>query len=928
MKTKILFILYFLYSQVFAINGQNIITGKVVDATNNEPLALVNVVVTDLKTGTSTDFDGIFYLKLPDGKYKLEFKTMGYEPVEKIIEVKGGKSLHIVVEMHEAKQVLNEVVIKSVKRKNTERSVLALQKKSLSIVDGLSAQTFRTSGVGNLASAVKKIVGVSVQSGKYVYVRGLGDRYTKTILNKIDIPGLDPDRNTIQMDLFPTSILQNILVYKTFTADLPADFTGGVVNMTTKDFPANRQTSFSVGIGVNPEMNFNNDFLTFKGSKTDFLALDDGTYDVPISLNEQIPYTFDNNPKLTEITKKFDPQLAPLQKQSLPNYNFSFYTGNRFDIGNKGNSLGYITSFSYKTTYKFYENLINNTYEKYPDKDTYQLESTMNQTGSLGVTNIILNALGGITYKTKKSKYKFNILHIRNGEKDAGLFWQDVHGSDFVVFKKSYLAYTQRNITNLLFNGIHFQPEKKYKIDWKLSYTHSGIYDKDVRSTPYRFDNNQYTILQNNQPRRIWRNLTENNYVAKIDFKKKLKNKNRLLAGLSSTYKIRDYGIYQYQLGLKGNIPLTGNANELLETNNVWTPDTNQGTYILNQSVYNQSNLFNAKQINLGGYISAVYNINSKLKTVMGIRLEKYMLLYTGQNIMGDLKFDNDEVLNKLDFFPSVNLTYKLSDRTNLRFSYARTTARPSFKEASIAEIYDPLSNSTFIGNIFLKPSYIQNLDFRYEYYGKKTDMFAVNPFYKHFKDPIELALYASAPNNYTPRNLGNANVYGIELEVRKQLDFVSNKLKNFKINLNASYINSQMEMYDEEYKLRLNTARTGETVSKTRALQGQAPYLINAGLVYDNKKMGLTSTLSYNTQGETLERVGGGAPDIYSKPFNSLNFNLIKKVGKKSNISLGIKNILNDKQELFYKNYKAKPEIFSSKIPGIAFNLKYTMRF
>ncbi len=928
MKTKISIIILFFYSQLSIVSGQNIVTGKVVDAANNEPMALVNVVVEALKTGTSTDFEGVFHLKLPDGKHKIEFKNLGYKTEEKIVELKGGKSLYIVVEMHEANQALDEVIIEVVKRKNTERSVLALQKKSLSIVDGLSAQTFRVSGISNLASAIKKIVGVHVQDGKYVYVRGLGDRYTKTILNKIDIPGLDPDRNTIQMDLFPTSILQNVLVYKTFTADLPADFTGGVVNMTTKDFPGTQQTSFSIGIGYNPYMNFKSHFLTFKGGKWDFLAIDDGTYEIPISLNEQIPYTFDNDPKLTAITKKFNPQLAPLQKPSLPNYNFSFYTGNRFDVGSKGNSIGYITSFSYKTTYKFYENLINNTYEKYPDRDIYELESTMNQTGSLGTTNVILSALGSVTYKTQKNKYKFNVLHIRNGEKNAGMFWQDVHGSDFVVFKKSYLAYTQRNITNLLLNIIHSQPEKKYKIDWKLAYTRSGIYDKDVRSTSYKFDNNQYTILQNNQPRRIWRNLSEDNYVAKMDFKKNLKNKNKLLAGLSGTYKVRDYGIYQYQLGIKGNINLTGNANELLDENNIWTPDTNVGTYILNQSVYNKSNLFNAKQINLGGYVSGVYNFNSKFKAVLGVRLEKYILLYTGENIMGTLKFDNDQVLNTLDIFPTVNLTYKLSNETNIKFSYAKTTARPSFKEASIAEIYDPLSNTTFIGNIFLKPSYIQNLDLRYEHYGENTDMFAINPFYKHFKDPIEMAIYASAPNNYTPRNLGNANVYGLELEVRKQLDFINPQLRNFKINLNASYIKSEMQIYDEEYQLRLNTARTGENVSKTRPLQGQAPYIINAGLVYDNKKIGLTGTLSYNTQGETLERVGGGAPDIYSKPFNSLNLHLIKKVGEKSNISFGIKNILNDKKELFYKNYKACPKIFSLKKNGITFNLKYTVRF
>ncbi len=931
MKPKLLFILLLFQTlSLFAINGDNIITGKVVDATTNEPLPLVNVTITDLQTGTSTDFEGGFRLKLPDGKYKIEFKTLGYETVIKIVEVKGGKTLHLKIEMKESQQELKTVVITAKKVRNTERSVLAIQKKSIALVDGLSAQTFRTAGVSNLASAVKKIVGVSVQGGKYVYVRGLGDRYTKTILNKIDIPGLDPDRNTIQMDLFPTSILENVLVYKSFTADLPADFTGGVVNMITKDFPTQKQTGFSFGTGYNPNMNFQNDFLSFKGGKLDFLAIDDGTYKMPIEVNEKIPYTFDHDSKLTQLTEKFNPQMAAVQQNSLPNFNFSIYHGNRFDIGDNGNSLGYITSFSYKNSYQFYKNLLHNTYDKYPEKDKYELESTLNQSGSLGVNNVILNALGGITYKTKTSKYKLNVLHIRNGEKNAGLFWKDVHGYDFVVFKKHYLAYTQRNITNVLLNGIHSKLEKKFKYNWKLSYTKSGIYDKDVRSTPYEYENNRYRILQNNQPRRIWRNLDEVNYVSKIDFEKKFKHKNKLLFGLQGTFKQRDYSIYSFQLGVKGNMQFTGDANELLQRENVWNTDTNQGTYLINQSIYNISNLYNSEQINAAGYVSGQYFINKKLKTVLGLRLEKFMVLYTGQNMMGNIKYDNDVVIDKLDLFPSVNFTYSLNPSTNLRFSYARTTARPSFKETSIAEIFDPLSNMTFIGNIYLKPTYIQNIDLRYEYFGKGTNMFAVSPFFKSFKDPIELALFTSAPNNYTPRNLGKAKVYGLEFEFRRKLDFISTSLKNFKINLNASYIVSKMEMYDDEYQLRLNTARTGEKVSKIRPLQGQAPYLINAGLSYSNKKNGFTGNISYNTQGETLERVGGALPDIYSKPFNSLNLNIRKSVGKnkKSTISFKINNLLNETKSMYYKNYKATPQIFSSKELGRTFSLSYSIRF
>ncbi|HFX18075.1 MAG TPA: TonB-dependent receptor, partial [Flavobacteriales bacterium] len=809
MKIKLTILALSFFIGLFAHNSTNIITGKVFDAKTNEPLPLVSVSVTDLKTGTSTDFEGTFMLTLPDGSYQLEFKTLGYVPVVKEITVKDHKTVFLTIRMEEAKQELDEVVINVSHRKNTETSVLSLQKNAIAIVDGLSSQAFRNSGLSNVATAVKKIVGVSVKNGKYVYVRGLGDRYTKTILNKMDIPGLDPDRNTIQMDLFPTAILDNVLVYKTFTADLPADFTGGVVNLVTKDFPARKEQTLSIGSSYNPIMNVNQNFLTYQGGRLDFLAIDDGTYSIPIDINEKIPYTFEHDSKLTEITKKFNPELGAIPQQNFLNYNFSYYIGNRFDVSDKGKSLGYIANISYRTDYKMYDNIQQNNYKKNSDKDVYDLEMAKQQTGNLGVTNVILNALGGITYKTGHSKYKFNLLHIRNGEKNSGVFNQDYNESDFVTFKNHYLAYTQRQITNAFLSGIHSNLEKKFKTTWQISATKSGIYDKDVRSTPYQLDNNQYSIAPNNQPKRIWRYLGEMDYVAKADFEKTLKDHhNKWQFGLLSSFKDRDYSIYLYQIGIKGISTFEGNGNELLAEQNIWTPQTDRGSYIINQSVYNLSNLYNAKQINASAYTSAQYKLTDKLKTVLGLRLEKFMMLYTGQNTTRTLKFDNDIVIDKLDLFPSVNFTYSLTDDSNLRLSYARTTARPSFKEASIAEIFDPLSNMTFIGNIHLKPTYIQNADIRFESYSDKTDMFALSGFYKYFKDPIELAFYQAAPSNFTPKNLGNAQVYGLELEWRKNLQFISPSLKHFKFNTNLSVIQSKMMMYDEEYQLRLNTAR------------------------------------------------------------------------------------------------------------------------
>ena len=236
------------------------------------------------------------------------FSFVGYSTIE-ITDVTISEESDEIVNVTLLTNMLDEVVISTTVRKNTESAVLDIQKKSTVMLDGISSQGIKKAGASNIAGAVKAVPGVSVQGGKYVYVRGLGDRYTKSILNGVDIPGLDPDRNTIQMDIFPTNILENIIVIKSAAAEYPADFTGGVIDIVTKDFPTKRELSISIGSAYNSKMHFNNAFLIGEAKSTDFLGFDNGARDIPIDRYQQIPGTFANDPLLTQLTNSFDPIL-------------------------------------------------------------------------------------------------------------------------------------------------------------------------------------------------------------------------------------------------------------------------------------------------------------------------------------------------------------------------------------------------------------------------------------------------------------------------------------------------------------------------------------------------------------------------------------------------------------------------------------------
>ena len=927
-----------------AFTQSGTIRGVISDGEFNDVMPFANVIIKGTERGETSDFEGAYEFTLSPGTYTLVFSYVGYKELQItdiVVEANQINEVNATL-MPESKQ-LDEVIITASTAKNTEASLINIQKKSVNVMNGISTEGLVKTGAGDLANAVKSVPGVSVQGGKYVFVRGLGDRYTKSILNGIDIPGLDPDRNTVQMDLFPSNIVDNVQVIKSATANLDADFTGGMVNIVTKDFPIRKQMSLSFSLGYNPIMHFNDNFLSYGSSSTDFLGFDDGMRDLAISRESRdpnyIPKPFEQDPRLTEITQQLNPELAAKNETSNPDFSFGFSYGDQKKLGN--NKLGYLLSLGYKNYTNFYENKEQNIYRKSADKSVYELEVGNLQTGNLGTKGALLNGLFGVSFKTEKSKYSINFLHIQNGESNAAKNFKDERFSNTIFIYSDYLDYKQRSITNSQINGTHSNETGSFNIDWAFSGTMSHIQDKDVRYTPFERYQDNLIVTPNGAgaPRRLWRDLAEVNYVGKLDATKKHKLFNRdakLKFGAKYTYKQRDFSVDQYYIALynSNGSYLKGNPDALLHDTNLWVPNAaldNQKTYVTGN--YEPANTYDSNNHNMAGYLSDEFQLSERLKSILGVRIEKFLQYYTGQNNSGTEVYNNNKTIDDFGLFPSLNLIYKLNDDSNFRLSYYMATARPSFKEASISQIYDPLTGLIYNGNLNLKPSIIQNFDIRYEWFNTNEHLIALSGFYKTFKNPIELTFYsASAPGNTQHRNIGNAQVYGAEMELRQNLSLVSEALKNFDLNLNFSYIQSIQEMDktpNGEYDSKLLNLRDGETMKDTRTLQGQSPYLLNAVLSYNNN--GWSSNLSYNLQGKTLEVVGiGSFSDVYTMPFNSLNFNISKALGddKHSSIKLHINNVLNERKRSVFQSYNAQDQIFSGVEEGIDFGLSYSYKF
>lgn len=957
--TKFFPTLLFLFLSVLSFAQKGWIRGTVYDGKTGEFLPGVTIVAEGTTTGTITDLDGAFNLNIAPGSYTIRVSFISYAPlILSDVVVKSGQATVLEnLTLKETTIEIGEAVVTARAIRNTEMAVLAMKKNSVNLLDAISAAGLKRTGDSDAASSLKRVTGVSVEGGKYIFVRGLGDRYTKTVLNGLDIPGLDPDRNTLQMDIFPAGVIGNMIVNKTFSADLPADFTGGAININIQDFPEKKTGNLSVSLGYNPDAHFKKDYLTYDGGKTDFLGFDDGTREIPATSN--IPFFAEaiGNPggekgtRYKQILQSFNPTMAASKERSFMDLGLGATFGNQFEAGRR--TWGYLVSFSYKNNTEFYENTETGRYGKKADAGETAMEKREFQTGNYGVNDVMWSGLAGVSVKSKKAKYRFYLMHLQNGQSTAGIFdySKSNRGTEFSGFQHN-LEYNQRSLTNLLLEGKYNLPQKNWEIEWKLSPTLSGLKDPDIRFTRYQIrENNTYSIgTEVGFPMRIWRELDEKNIAGVLHLIKKFsfnEEDAKLRFGGAYTYKQRDFIIRNFTINPR-NIPLTGNPDELFLPENLWPyqGNSNSGTTYEVPFIPNNPNEFDAKVSNLAGYVSAELSLFKGLKAIAGMRAENYIQHYTGSDQQKTVVMKDQKVLDDFNIFPAVNLIWQLTKEQNLRLAWSKTIARPSFKELSFAQIFDPITGRSFIGGLSpdrddekgvvywdgnLVSTDIQNMDLRWELFQPGGQTVSLGAFYKTFKNPIEMVQFVSNEGSYQPRNVGDGQVAGGELEVRQNLKALRESLKNLTLMLNYTYIHSRIEMSTTEFHSRLEHARTGETVKDTRDMAGQAPYLINAGLTYDGNggkgfAKGLDAGLFYNVQGKTLQYVGiNDLPDVYGKPFHSLNFNMNKVLGEKERFQLGFKveNLLGAKRESVYQSYRATDQYFERRSPGTKFEFK-----
>lgn len=929
------------------ISQTGTLSGKITDKDYGDAMIGATVRINDTKFGAMTKVDGSYIIKkITPGTYTVTFTYIGYAKTEvKDIVIKADEVTKVDLSLKTESTMSEEVVVTAKAVQETGAALLKERQKSESFSDAIGSKEINRGGSNDAGAAMNNVTGASVVDGKHIIIRGLGDRYSNTQLNGVNLPSSDPDKKSVQLDLFPAAMIENIVTIKTATPDKPGDFTGGSVNIKTKSYPDKFKASLSMSSSANTIVT-GKDMLTYSGSSTDWLGYDNGKRNVPdaIKNSKGIPTVTDvrskkkdtdglGASKLNDLSHAFDSEMAPSTTQAPLNGRMSLNVGDQFSLF--GNTLGYLASMSYGNNINNYSDGRFAIYEL-TSGDANILRSSKIINDSKSTSEVNWGTLANVAYDfSPTDQVKFNLFYNQSGESVAqSISYYDEAYPESSQIRSSTLKYTERNIQSYQLSGEHsIASISNAKVDWNLSTANTMQKEPDLRFFTYEFDNvtgsdTTWRIDENHYdlPTRYYRDLQETSNNAKLDIEIPLTEAVgtpiKFKTGFAYQNKDRNFNQDRYVIGKDHDMVFDGNVNQFVSDSSGisdWKSNKNFnyfGLYIEDRFV--------PKDAYTGAEdISAFYGM---------VDVE----LFTGMRLVGGTRLENTNIsitsrdtslpiasINKADLLPSVNVIYNLTENQNIRFAYGKTLARPTFRELADFDFFEFVGGYTFIGNPNLQRSLIDNFDVRWEWFMNPGEIISVSGFYKDFTNPIQRVI-VNANGNVQMRNVDNAKLFGLEFEARKNLGFIP-ELQNFQIGVNITLVNSVVDLSEAEYQLNKSY---DPNASRTRQLQGQSPYIINLDLSYVNYDLGMDAGLHFNVFGERLSDVSlGGTPDIYEQPRNMLNFTFSQRLIENLNLKFSARNILDARMEKLYR-YKGQEYYNTQYDLGTSFSLGFSYSF
>lgn len=873
------------------VNAQGSLEGTIIDKKTKEPLIAATVMLEGSSKGAAGDIDGKYQISgIQPGKYTVIVKYVSYsgQRIENIV-IENNKVTRLDIEMDEADIQLEGVQVVGIRRTNTDLSMLSNIKKAQLAVSGISSQQISRSLDRDAGEVVKRVPGVTIMDDRFVIVRGLNQRYNNVWLNNVSTPSSEADSRAFSFDVIPGGLIDNIMIYKTPAPEIPADFSGGFVKIFTKNVPDENSLEISLTTSYQQGSTFNS-FISSSQAKADLLGFG--------SFERNLPSTFPAKIKSSMISSELAKHTDAINKgwskseiTALPDMRFSLTLNRKHEWGNV--RAGSVTAFNYSNTYRSYE-IDNNRYgiyQKNIDKpfanNDYSDQQNTNDTklGLLHNWSFIFNPDFRMEFRNFFNQIGKNRYTYREGVEKK---------SENYTIQSVEMMYMSRTTYSGQISGKHSIDEGK--IDWVTGYSYANRYEPDRKVISSRLQDDEAGVgfgkylTDANDVKRYYQSLDEHVFSGGLNLEKQFKLgsiKPEFKAGLFSEFKNRSF--------LARNFAYVFDAS-ILPSGFVFKPYEEMFTSqnILSNGVVLKENTNKSDSYTAFNFLNAAYaGINiplfDKIKIYAGVRAENNHLRLNGYEADGTNPVNIDR--NSFDLFPSVNASYNLNEKNLIRLAYGKSVNRPEFREIAPYVYYDFEQFTEFVGYEEIKDAYVHNLDLRYELYPSPSETFSISLFYKNFRNPVETTYFTtSSGQKYTYRNAESARNLGIEVDVRKNLEFIG--LKNFNIVANGSLISSKVNFSEGSWE-------------RNRAMQGQSPYLINAGIYYDNEKSGLRSSLLYNRIGKRIvflgivyQDINQDIPDIYEMPVNSLDLSIAKKIGKKTEFGLGVKNLFNENVE------------------------------
>jgi len=857
------------------------ISGRVIDSETGEGILGANVFLQGTTTGAATDLDGNFTISIDPGSYAVVVSVVGFKKsIVSDVAVVSGNVVDLNVILDPSVIETEEVVVEAKAAMSYEAAVITRQKRAASISDGISAEQIKRSPDATSGDALRRLSGVSLVDNKFIFIRGVTDRYNQTTLNGASVTSTSADKKSFSFDMLPSNLLENTIVTKSATPDLPGDFTGGLVQLNTLDFPDRMVLRAGYGSSFN-DLTTLKTFSRSHGGSQDWLAKDDGARSLP---------SFEN---LGELGRTLLNSWGQRSERAPMNQSFSISFGDRLDLGS--DQLGIIAALSYRNSFQRSE----------IDIDEERLGQFVRRLHGNGDQSAVL--LGGIldvSYKMGTS-HKISIRNNYNRTADDRLTFSEGLQENDGRQRNFTAEWTERSMYTGQVAGEHgFQSLLGVNVAWQASVSTSKAIQPDRKEVQYSLAveyPDTYPFIA--EPgTRSWSTLNDNVKTAKVDITVPF-GQIKAKTGIFYEAKKRNYDVRYFQTVSPSNPQYFSYL--VLPVDSIYSPEHfGPGGFSL-QEITKPSDTYSADQEIVATYFMADIPFEmfaQPFRFVGGVRIEN-----TIQNVHTTRAFsvaDPYTAVNKnADLLPSANLTYSLNEITNIRLAYSKTVNRPELRELANVYFYDFNTYEGVLGNPELERATIHNLDARVEVFPGVGELLAVGFFQKKIHQPIEEQfLYSSAPER-TWINSDDGMNYGWEFEIRKHFGFLGEYFTNVAIAGNYSRIFSQVqfrEIVRDPYTLR------DEVIIGRRPMQGQSSYMINASFQFKEPTLGTSLSLLYNRYGQRLDAIAEyGDFDIFEKPRTIVDLSISQPLpwaGLEARFS--IKN-LTDSRQVFVKGGK-----------------------